>query len=101
MPKGRAYRRWKGFSKYISRLKENVHKWLIYDTSENRPSPYRDAKNWKDLDENGNIKPLKDTVTRNTYQYDKIERHKKVKESRREAKKTIDEELSVLDEKAS
>ena len=101
MPKGRAYRRLKGFSKYISRLKENVHKWLIYDQSENRPSPYRDAKDWKDLDENANVKSLKDTVTRNTYQYDKIERHKKVKESRREAKKTIDEELSVLDEKAS
>ena len=101
MSKGRAYRRWKGFSKYISRLKKNVHKWLIYDQSENRPSPYRDAKDWKDLDENANVKSLKDTVTRNTYQYDKIERHKKVKESRREAKKTIDEELSVLDEKAS
>ena len=101
MPKVRADRRCKGFSKYISRLKENVHKWLIYDQSENRPSPYRDAKDWKDLDENANVKSLKDTVTRNTYQYDKIERHKKVKESRREAKKTIDEELSVLDEKAS
>ena len=97
MSKGRAYRRWKGFSKYISRLKENVHKWLIYDPSENRRSPYRDAKNWKDLDENGKFtKQLKDTVTKYTGQYDKIEQHKKVKKSRREAKKTIDEELSII-----
>lgn len=97
MSKGRAYRRWKGFSKYISRLKENLHKWLIYDQSENRRSPYRDAKDWKDLDENGKfVKQLKDTVTRYTDPYNKIERHKKVKKSRREGKKRIDEELSII-----
>lgn len=102
MSKGRAYRRWKGISKYISRLKENVHRWLVYDPSQNRRTPYRDAKDWRDLDENGkSVKYLKDTVTRYTDPYDKIEQHKRIKEARREAKKVIDEELSTLDEKVS
>ena len=97
MSKGRAYRRWKCFSKYISRLKKNVHKWLIYDPSENRRSKYRDAKDWKDLDENGKFaKQLKDTVTKYTHTYDKIQRHQKVKKSRRESKKRIDEEMSII-----
>lgn len=100
MEKGRAYRRWKNISKYISRLKENVHRWLVYDPSQNRRSPYRNAKDWKDLDENSKfVKVLKKTVTRYTDPYDKIERHKGIKKARREGKKIIDVELSTLDKK--
>ena len=84
---------------YLERINEyNAQYDALITINENA---INEAKELDKERQNGNIKSLKDTVTRNTYQYDKIERHKKVKESRREAKKTIDEELSILDEKAS
>ena len=43
-----------------------------------------------------NAKQLKDTVTKYTHTYDKIQRHQKVKKSRRESKKRIDEEMSII-----
>lgn len=98
MARGKAYRRWKTISKYITRLKNVAHKWVILDPSPNRKSKYRDAKSWKDLDSNSHhAKILKNTTVRSSSEFNKIDRHHAVKNARRDAKKIIGEELSTDD----
>ena len=54
--RGKAYRLWTAYLKYVSRVNRNLYYWRVKD--ENAPRGYRDAKNWKELDadpELGNV----------------------------------------------
>ena len=46
--RGKAYRLWIAYLKYVSRINRNLYYWRVKD--ENAPRGYRDAKNWKELD---------------------------------------------------
>ena len=46
--RGKAYRLWTAYLKYVSRLNRNLYYWSVKD--ENAPRGYRDAKNWKELE---------------------------------------------------
>ena len=92
--RGRAFRRWKTFTKYVSKLKERMG-WYVEDP--NAPRGHRHPKDWKelDVDDNNNyVKMLKKTSTKWSSKWedadDKI-RHKKL---RRDGKNLIDDELN-------
>ena len=91
--RGRAYRRWKTFTKYVSKLKERMG-WHINDP--NAPRGYRHPKDWKelDVDENNNyVKMLKKTSTKWSSKWEDAEAHTRIKKLRREGKTIIDDEL--------
>ena len=42
--RGKAYRLWTAYLKYVSRINRNLYYWRVKD--ENAPRGYRGAKNW-------------------------------------------------------
>lgn len=95
--RGRAYRRWKTFTKYISKVKERMS-WYVDDP--NAPSGHRHPKNWKELntDDFHEVKMLKKTTTRWSSKWEDEEDHTRIKKMRGEGRDIIDNELKKLEE---
>ena len=95
--KGKAYRIWKSKNKYISRIKECLHYWMVRDPS--APRGWRRAKNWKELDSNpsSGAKRYKNTPQKWTYRCNQYDAHKIVKGIRRETKNLTNNTLKQLD----
>ena len=88
----RAYRRWKTFNKFVSRVKKRLD-WFVRDST--TPSGIREAKNWKELntDDQHEIKMLKKTSIRYSSKWQDYYDHIKIKKLRKDGKNIIDEEL--------
>lgn len=84
--RGKAYRLWTAYLKYVSRVNRNLYYWRVKD--ENTPRGYRDAKNWKELDADpsSKIKLYKKTSKFWRDASKKIESHQKIKTTRRESR---------------
>ena len=91
--RGRAYRRWKTFTKYVEKLKERMG-WYVDDP--NAPRGHRHPKDWKELDstEDNYVKILKKTSTKWSSKWEDADDHIRIKKLRREDKTLIDEELN-------
>ena len=91
--RGRAYRRWKTFIKYVSKVKDRMG-WYIDDP--NAPRGRRHPKDWKELDKTNNneeVKMLKKTSTRWSSKWEDAEDHIRIKKLRKDDKDVIDEAL--------
>ena len=95
MSRDKAFRRWKTFIKYVSKIKKRMG-WYIVDP--NVPRGHRNPKNWKELDNNNsrNVKMLKKTSTRWSSKWEDCDDHKRIKELREESRKIINKELNNL-----
>ena len=84
--RGKAYRLWTAYLKYVSRINRNLYYWKVKD--ENSPRGYRDAKNWKELDADpeSKVKLYKKTSKHWREMWKKIESHQKVKKTRKESR---------------
>lgn len=93
MSRSKAYRRWKTFAKYVSRIKKRMG-WYVDDP--NAPKGHRHPKNWKELDTDDahEVKMLKKTTTRWSSKWEDCDDHRRIKASREEGKKIIDDELN-------
>ena len=96
MARGKAFRRWKTFVKYVSKVKERMG-WYVDDP--NAPRGHRTPKSWKELDTDNSheVKMLKKTSTRWSSKWEDCDDHKRIKEIRNENKKIIDNELNNLE----
>lgn len=96
MNRSRAFRRWKTFVKYISKLKKRMN-WIVSD--HNVPKGYRHPKNWKEMDTDDfhEAKMLKKTSTRWSSKWEDCDDHKRIKEIREDCKKIINNELNELE----
>ena len=90
--RGRAYRRWKTFTKYVEKLKERMG-WYVDDP--NAPRGHRHPKDWKELDstEDNYVKILNKTSTKWSSKWEDADDHTRIKKLRREGKDLIDDEL--------
>ena len=90
--RGRAYRRWKTFTKYVEKLKERMG-WYVDDP--NAPRGHRHPKDWRELDstEDNYVKILKKTSTKWSSKWEDADDHTRIKKLRREGKDLIDDEL--------
>jgi hypothetical protein len=91
--RGRAYRRWKTFTKYVEKLKERMG-WYVDDP--NAPRGHRHPKDWKELDstDDNYVKMLKKTSTKWSSKWEDADGHTRIKKLRKEGKSLIDDELS-------
>lgn len=103
--RGKAYRRWKTFSKYVSRIKKRLYYMKVQygevDTISTNGKVFkrklwRSPESWKEADETGSSgsKFLKDTPTPYTDLWKKMDDKKYIKELREEARRIINEELN-------
>lgn len=96
--RGRAYRRWKTFIKYVAKLKERMG-WYVDDP--NAPRGHRHPSSWKELDKDENnsyVKMLKKTSTKWSSKWEDAYDNLRIKKLRREDKTLIDEELRGKEE---
>ena len=95
--RGRAYRRWKTFIKYISKVKERMG-WYVDDS--NAPRGHRHPKTWKELDTDDfhEVKMLKKTATRWSSKWEDAEDHTRIKKLRKDNKNIINDELNDIEE---
>ena len=91
--RGRAYRRWKTFTKYVSKVKDRMG-WYVDDP--NAPRGHRHPKDWKELDKGNNeeVKMLKKTSTRWSSKWEDAEDHIRIKKLRKDDKDIINEALN-------
>lgn len=84
--RGKAYRLWMSYLKYVSRINRNLYYWNVKD--ESAPRGYRDAKNWKELDADpeSKVKLYKKTSKHWREKWKQIESHYKIKKLRKESK---------------
>jgi len=94
--RGKAYRRWKTFTKYISKVKERMG-WYVDDP--NAPRGHRHPKNWKEMDTDDahEVKMLKKTSTRWSSKWEDYDDHIRIKKIREESRKIIDNNLKDLE----
>lgn len=103
--RGKAYRRWKTFSKYVTRIKNRLS-WMRVqygettytdiDGKEHKRTLWRSPKDWKEADasDTTGAKTLKDTPTIDTWAWKDVEHRREIKSMRRDSKRIIDEELN-------
>lgn len=92
--RGKAWRRYKNISKYITRLKNNLYYCSIEDKArfsiKQKFNSWKIPKNWKEFKNNSHFANLlKNTKTINTYKSKQIYNHHSIKIERRESKKSI------------
>ena len=103
--KGRAYRRWKTITKYVSRIKKRMY-WMRVQYGEyeddfngikRKRVLWRRPESWKEADgvDSTGAKSLKDTPTPYSEPWKKRESHRRIKEIREESKRIIDNELNT------
>lgn len=82
--RGKAYRLWTAYLKYVSRINRNLYYWRVKD--ENAPRGYRDAKNWKELDADpeSKVKLYKKASKPWRDSWKHWDSHQKVKKTRKE-----------------
>ena len=56
--RGRAYRRWKTFTKYVEKLKERMG-WYVDDPNAPRETSTKWSSKWEDADDHTRIKKLR------------------------------------------
>ena len=90
--RGRAFRRWKTFTKYVSKIKDRMG-WYVDDP--NAPRGHRHPNNWKELDtDDANyVKMLKKTATKWSSKWEDSDDHIRIKKMRQEGKNEIGEQL--------
>ena len=91
--RGRAYRRWKTFTKYVSKVKDRMW-WYVDDP--NAPSGHRYPKNWKELntDDYHEVKMLKKTTTRWSSKWEDAEDHTRIKKIRQDDRNVIEDGMN-------
>lgn len=91
--RGRAFRRWKTFTKYVAKLNDRMG-WRVADS--NAPKGSRHPKNWQEMDRDDfhEAKMLKKTSTRWSSKWEDAEDHTRIKKIRQDEKNAIDEELN-------
>ena len=91
--RGRAFRRWKTFTKYVSKLNERMG-WHIADP--NAPRGSRHPKNWQEMDRDDfhEAKMLKKTATRWSSKWEDADDKRRIKKMRKEDKDSINDELN-------
>ena len=104
MSRGKAYRRWKTLSKYITRIKERMYGMNIeyaevereFNGIKYKRKYWRKPESWKEADENkiGGVKMLKDTPVPYKEPWKEVQDHKTIKDMREESRRIIDEELN-------
>ena len=91
--RGKAWRRHKNMSKYITRLKNSLYYCLIEDKTlpiKQRYKSWRVPKSWREFKDNSHFANLlKNTKTINTYKSKQIDHHHSIKVDRRESKKSV------------
>lgn len=103
--RGKAYRRWKTLTKYVSRIKERLYFMKVQygeteiklpDGRTYKRKLWRSPESWKEADEMGSAgsKSLKDTPTPYKDPWKKVDNKKRIKDMRDESKRIIDEELN-------
>lgn len=98
MGKGIAYRRKISLTKYINRLKNVLHFWVIKTNDGIHRFKY--PKNWKELDaskENNHVKLYKTTTTHYKDKWKQVEKHMSHKRNRENGKKNLKTELNDID----
>ena len=90
--RGKAYRRWKTFTKYVAKLNERMG-WYVDDPK--TPRGHRHPKDWKELDstDDNYVKMLKKTSTKWSSKWEDSDDHIRIKKMRQEGKNEIDEQL--------
>ena len=90
--RGRAYRRWKTFTKYLANIRERMG-WYVDDP--NAPTGHRHPKSWKEMDTDDahEVKMLKKTRTKWSSKWEDWDDHLRIKKIRQEGRDIIDEEL--------
>jgi hypothetical protein len=108
--RGKAYRRWKTLTKYVSRIKKRLYYMQVqydeYDTVTPSGVAYkrklwRSPENWKEADktDSAGTKLLKKTPTPYTDPWKKISDKKTIKELRENNRRIINDELNELQNK--
>jgi hypothetical protein len=94
--RGRAFRRWKTFVKYVSKIKDRMG-WYVED--QNAPKGHRHPNNWKEMDndESHDVKMLKKTSTRWSSKWEDCDDHIRIKKIRQNNKNIIDDELTKIE----
>ena len=90
--RGRAFRRWKTYTKYVAKIKERMG-WYVDDP--NAPKGHRHPNSWKELDTDDShyVKMLKKTTTRWSSKWEDCDDKTRIKKMRQDGKDIIDEEL--------
>ena len=100
--RGKAYRRWKTFSKYVSRIKERLYYMKVqYGEVEAvttngkifKKKLWRSPESWKEAEEVCS-KQLKKTPTPYTEPWKKVYDRQNIKKIREDSKNIINEELN-------
>jgi hypothetical protein len=91
--RGRAFRRWKTFTKYVSKVKERMG-WYVDDP--NAPRGHRHPKNWKEMDTDDahEVKMLKKTSTRWSSKWEDCEGKTRIKKMRQDDRNIIEDGLN-------
>ena len=91
--RGRAYRRWKTFVKYVAKVKERMG-WYVDDPNATRGK--RHAKNWKELDTDNahDVKMLKKTATRWSSKWEDCDDKRRIKKMRQDDKNAIEDNIN-------
>ena len=107
MSKGRADRRWRTFSKYVSRIKKRLYFMKIQydeidvttpDGLKYKKKLWRKPESWKEADSENSAgsKLLKETPTPYKEPWKKVDDTRHIKDIREESRKIIDEELNNI-----
>ena len=91
--RGRAFRRWKTFTKYVSKLNERMG-WHVADP--NAPRGSRHPKNWQEMDRDDfhEAKMLKKTATRWSSKWEDADDKRRIKKMRKDDKNAIEDGLN-------
>lgn len=102
--RGRAYRRWKTFSKYVSRIKKRLYSMNVeyaeidceFNGIKYKRKFWRKPESWKEVEEksSGGTKYLKKTPVMFKEPWKPVYDRQAIKEIREESKRIIDDELN-------
>lgn len=91
--RGRAFRRWKTFTKYVAKLNERMG-WHVADP--NAPRGSRHPKNWQEMDRDDfhEAKMLKKTATRWSSKWEDADDKRRIRKMREDDKNAIEDGLN-------
>lgn len=91
--RGRAYRRWKTFVKYVTKIKDRMG-WYVDDP--NAPRGHRHPKFWKELDTDDahEVKMLRKTSTRWSSKWEDYDNKTRIKKMRQDDRDVIEDGLN-------
>lgn len=91
--RGRAYRRWKTFVKYVAKIKDRMG-WYVDDPT--APRGHRHPKFWKELDtdDTHEVKMLRKTSTRWSSKWEDCDDKRRIKKMRQDDRDVIEDGLN-------